>query len=154
VSVDDGTVSDLPRIRVAAILARGHSVVLVRHQRDDDTYWLLPGGGVDHGEALDDALIREVQEETTLTIRPRRLVLVNDSIPPDRRRHILNLTFTADIVGGELRRGSDARVAEARFVPVDDLANLVLYPDIREHLMRGLREGFGEGPAYLGNLWK
>lgn len=143
-----------PRIRVAAIIVQEDGILLVRHEKEGQSYWLLPGGGVDYGETAAEALVRELKEEAGLDIRVRDLVLVNDSIPPDKHRHILNLCFMADAIGGVLALGQDRRVAEAAFVPVRELAALTLYPDVREELVRGIRDGFGATPAYLGNLWR
>jgi len=143
-----------PRVRVAAIVVRDDALLLVQHEKAGRRYWLLPGGGVDYGETLAEALVREVREETGLDVRVGDLVLVHDSLPPDRHRHIVNVYFTAECPGGDLRLGSDARLVDARFVPVDDLPGLDLYPDIRAELLRVTREGLGNGPRYLGNLWK
>lgn len=143
-----------PRIRVAAILAEDGKILLARHEKDGQTYWVLPGGGVKHGESLADALVREALEETGLAIRVGELVMVNDSIPPDGHRHIVNVYFVAEIEGGNLCLGSDERLAEVRWMPLEELPRLRFYPDVREDLLRGLREGFAHVPRYLGNLWK
>jgi len=141
------------RIRVAAIIQRGESILLVRHEKDGRSYWMLPGGGVDVGERLDTALVRELREEVGIEIHPGRLVLVNDSIAPDHHRHILNLYFTADIVRGEPVLGNDARVVEVAFQPVTGLVQLVMYPDFAAELSRALESKFQEQPSYLGNYW-
>lgn len=143
-----------PRVRVAAIVVRDDAILVVQHEKGGRRYWLLPGGGVDYGETLVDAVVREVKEETGLGVRVGQLVLANDTIPPDRHRHIVNLCFRAELEGGELRPGRDHRLIEARFVPVDKLVELDLYPDIRAELLAGIRDGFGHAPRYLGNLWK
>jgi len=106
-----------PRIRVAPIVVRDHALLLVRHVKGDRTYWLLPGGGVDYGETLGEALLREIKEETNLDTELGELVMVNDSIPPDGHRHVVNLYFTARVTGGELRKGAESNLAELRFVP-------------------------------------
>jgi len=144
-----------PRVRVAAIIVRDNYILLAQHAKEGKTYWVLPGGGVDFGETAAEALVRELKEETNLDIEVGALVMANDSIPPDGHRHILNLYFTAKVTGGRLRIGAgDKRLVGARFVPIDELTSLVLFPDVRELLLEGCRRGFGAGARYLGNLWK
>lgn len=146
--------SENPRIRVAAVIVQEGKILLVRHVKDGKTYWLVPGGGVDYGESLAEAVARELKEEACLDIRVGELILANDSIPPDKSRHIVNLYFSAEIVGGQVRLGEDERVAELRFVPLDDLADLVFYPDIRAELLDAIKQNFAMHAAYVGNLWK
>ena len=142
-----------PRIRVAAVIVRDGAVLLIRHAKEGRTYWLLPGGGVDYGEPLGAALIREVKEETNLDIRPLDVVFVNDSIPPDGRRHIVNVYFTAEVQGGIPTLGEEENLSALRFVPAGRLAHLDFYPDIREWLVPGIEAGFAHSAPYLGNLW-
>ncbi len=142
-----------PRVRVAAICVRDDALLLVRHVKDGKTYWLLPGGGVDYGETLVEALRREVMEETNLDIAPRDAVIITDSIRPDGGRHILNVCFTADVQGGALERGDDERLAEVRFLPVAEIGDLALYPDLRDVLIRGIREGFPGKAEYKTHEW-
>jgi 8-oxo-dGTP diphosphatase len=143
-----------PRIRVAAIIVRGNTVLLVKHRKAGRSYWMLPGGGVRHGESLAEAVVRELQEETALIVRPLDLVLANDSIVPDGSRHILNLCFTAEIEGGTLRCGEDPRVAEAAFLPVEELGCVELFPAYGETLKNMIRAGFPDRARYLGRLWR
>ncbi len=143
-----------PRVRVAAIVVDDGRLLLVRHSKDGRSYWLLPGGGVDFGEPAGEALAREVREETGLEIRVRDLVFANDSIPPDAHRHIVNLYFTADLIGGTLSCGEEERLEAAAFVPVADLEDIVLFPDIRDVLLPALRDGFRGTARYLGNRWQ
>ena len=58
--------SGAPRIRVAALLRHGDSVLLCEQRKGDRAYWLLPGGGVEEGESLHVALARELTEECAL----------------------------------------------------------------------------------------
>ncbi len=143
-----------PRIRVAAIIVQDDSILLVRHVKDGQTYWLLPGGGVEFGESLEEALVRELQEEANLDIKVKDLVIANDSLPPDRHRHVLNLYFTAEIVDGELICAKDERIAEMRFMAIEKLPELTFYPDIREQLAEEISNDFPNRALYLGKMWK
>jgi len=144
---------DGPRVRVAAIIVRDGEILLVRHVKHGKTYWLLPGGGVHYGQTLEDALVREIKEETNLDVVVERPVMINDSVPPDRHRHVLNICFTARVTGGTLLTEENAVLKEARFVPIDTLADLPLFrPDIRTPLLDAYNRGFPE-TLYLGNIW-
>lgn len=138
---------------MAAIIRTGDTLLLVKHAKGGRTYWLLPGGGVDKGETLEQALTRELKEETNLDIRVGDLVLANDSIAPDGGRHVVNLYFVAEVVQGDVAAGEDGRVTGAEYVPIADLAALTFYPDIRAALVEGLAKGFRGAPAYLGAIW-
>ena len=145
--------SRAPRLRVAAIVREGDTILLVRHEKAGQTYWLLPGGGVDFGESLVEALQREMREETGLEVDVGELVLVNDSISPDGNRHIVNLCFLAEVRHGKLTLGAEDRLAEVRYVELDEIAKLKFYPDVRHHLLTGLREGFTRKAVYTGEVW-
>lgn len=142
----------LPRIRAAVALENEDGVLLVRHQKGAKTYWLLPGGGVDYGEPTQEAARREMTEETGLEVEIGPLLLVGETISPDGNRHVLHLVFRGRQTGGSLRQSEDHRVVEARFVPLEQLSELVIHPPLREPLVRALRDPAYQG-QYLGGLW-
>lgn len=142
------------RIRVAAILVEDGHLLLVQHEKAGRTYYMLPGGGVDPGETLAQALERELLEETGLTVCTGDLVLASDAIAPDGSRHVLNLCFTATRLGGTPTLGDDPRIVAISRVPVSDLPSLPLFPDFGEKLQALILAGFPERACYLGNLWK
>ena len=144
-----------PRVRVAAIIVKGDSILLVRHEKPSGaTYWLLPGGGVDYGESLAEGLKREVREETGLEVSVGDLVLASDTIAPDGSRHVVNLCFRAPVTGGALRAGDEPELAEVAYRPIAELPRLDLRPGVAADLVALLADDKVSGARYLGRIWK
>jgi 8-oxo-dGTP diphosphatase len=140
-----------PQIRVAAVIVRDDEILLARHERNGKRYWVLPGGGVEYGETLEEALVRELMEESGFEIRVGPIRLIHDSIRPDGRRHVVNICFTAKIVAGKLKVGREGRLIDVRFVPLKRLPRIKLCPDVASQILKSARKSKA---AYLGNLWK
>jgi len=68
-------------------------------------YWTLPGGGLNFGEAPADAMVREVEEETGLHVRPTSLAGVDSVLRTgdDHDYHSIRIIYFAQVVGGHLR---------------------------------------------------
>ena len=92
--------------------------------------WSLPGGKLELGETLRDGVVREVREETGLTVAPGLIVEVVDRIVRDDegrvRYHYVLIDFLCSRVDGELRAGSDAE--DAAWVPRSELADRNIAP--------------------------
>lgn len=148
-------VSESPRIRVAALLVCDGKVVVVRHRSAGRPYHLLPGGGVDYRETLEEALLREVLEETGFTASLGDLLFVNDTIDPNGPRHVVNITFSATVVGGELTNMPiDDNVEAVELVAPEDLAALDLRPPMAAEIVAVLSGTNGSTPhRYLGSLF-
>ena len=141
------------RVRVAACLCRGREILLVAHEKGDHRYWLLPGGGVEEGETLVDALRREILEETGLEINVGRLAIVCEAINAESR-HILNMVFAATVTGGTLTVGRDGVLCDAVWTDRDRLADLELYPAVASDVLECWDEDFGGDVRVLGNVWR
>lgn len=142
------------RIRVAGILVRDEQILLVRHEKDGRSYWLIPGGGVDFGESAEKALIREFQEEVGLEIKVGKLVLVHDSIPPNRHRQVLNLYFLVKAEKFDLNVTQDAVLKDASFYPLTEFMKMQVNPDMKKEIMEGIANQWVDSCRYLGNQWK
>lgn len=142
------------RIRIGAVCREDDEILLVEHEKDGKRYWLLPGGGMRVGETAEEALVREVFEETSLTVEVGRQLYVCESISPDRTRHIVHLVFEASRVGGSPGASADPRVRASAFVPIESLPNIILYPPVSPWLMKGFKHGFTEHLEYLGEMWE
>ena len=114
---------DAPRVGVGAVILDGTRVLLARRGRAPSAgKWSIPGGLVDVGERLEDALLREIEEESGLRVRLLGLCGVIDRVVREQdavRYHYVIIDYAAEPVGGRLQAGSD--VAEVRWVELDEL---------------------------------
>lgn len=129
-------------------------ILTVRHVKDGRAYHLLPGGGVEVGETVGDALVREVREETGIDCEVGVPLFITDSIAPDLSRHVVQITFLARAVGeSPTEHPRDPRVAGVDVVPLTRLEDLDLRPAIATEILTAAKTGF-TGPArYLGPIW-
>ncbi|MGM9992123.1 MAG: NUDIX domain-containing protein [Candidatus Bruticola sp.] len=141
------------RIRVAVILCQGSRVLLVEHQKNGRKYWLLPGGGVEFGESLSACAVRELKEETNLDIEVGNLAFIADSIAPDNSRHVVHVVFYAREVGGQLKVGDEERLYTVKYVDINELNGLLMYPPISEEIIAAIKNKQTYHPSYLGSMW-
>ena len=108
-----------PTVAVGAFVfdAQRRLLVVKRGKPPGEGMWSVPGGTQEPGETLAQAVAREVREETGLVVAVRALACVVERI--DDQFHYVILDYNADVIGGELRAGSDVR--DAKFVAFEDL---------------------------------
>jgi 8-oxo-dGTP diphosphatase len=143
------------KVRVAGIYTRGDEILLVNHVKDGRSYWLLPGGGLEFGESLAEGLERELQEEAGLQTKTGRLLLLAESIPPDKHRHVLNLVYLGEITSGEAKLNEvSERLKGVEWKKRAEMKDLTFFPDFKDALLRHWDAGFGLPAETLGDLWK
>ena len=101
---DERTYPQRPYLAVSAAIIRGGKVVR-RARRPALNLYTLPGGAVELGEPLIDAVVREVREETSLSVEPVALAGHREVIARDAQgrveRHFVILCFAARWLAGE-----------------------------------------------------
>jgi 8-oxo-dGTP diphosphatase len=122
---------DSPWLGVGGLIFQDGQVLLVKRGREPGAgQWSIPGGMVDVGETVKEAVKREIREETGLRVEVGDLVEVFERILPDDQGriqyHYVVLDYLCRGVGGRLEASSDA--AEVVFYPIPDLRNLKLFP--------------------------
>lgn len=153
------------RVRVGGLLfddsGDPNALVLVEHAGiwSSEPFWTPPGGGVEFAESLEEALVREVKEETGLDVEVDPLRYVLDFVRPPL--HAVSFYFECRAPDGldALSTGSDPELRDGqlirsvRMVPFGELQGLNVYPEgMGEWLPEDARSGFEGGVQYVGAL--
>jgi 8-oxo-dGTP diphosphatase len=124
---------DRPFLAVSAAIVREGQVLVVRRARAPaNGLFSLPGGVVEAGETLHEAVMREIREETSITIEPVSLAGFRETVTRDKdnrvERHFVILPFAARWIAGEANLNEE--LSEARWVTPDVIASLQTTPGL------------------------
>lgn len=124
------------RVAAYAVCVRDGQLLLARSPAAGGGHeWVLPGGGMDHGEHPNDTVVRELEEETGYHVEVTGLLgmdSLHHVVPWSYRRkvdhHGLRIVYEARIVGGELRDEVGGSTDMAAWHPLDDVSGLTRVP--------------------------
>jgi 8-oxo-dGTP diphosphatase len=130
-----------PLVGVGAVIVQNHRVLLIlRRQPPLLGEWSLPGGVLECGETLREAVVREAHEETGLAIEVVEMLGVYERVIRNDegrvRYHFVLIDFLCRPIGGDLKAGSDA--ADVRWFMRNELPALNLAPDADDVVLKGL----------------
>jgi len=112
-----------PKLTVDGIIIKEQKILLVKRRNEPfKGQWALPGGYVEYGEKVENAIVREITEETSLKVKIKHLVGVYSDPNRDPRGHSVTIVFSIEILSGVLKSGDDA--SDAKFFNLDNLPNL------------------------------
>jgi len=112
-----------PALTVDGIFIQDRKILLIKRKHQPfKGQWALPGGFVEYGETTEDAVIREMFEETGLKTKIRHLVGVYSDPHRDTRGHTVSVVYSLEICNGEMKSGNDA--ADVDFFDVNELPSL------------------------------
>jgi len=112
-----------PAVTVDGVIIKDQLILLVQRRHEPfQGLWALPGGFVEYGETTEQAVTREVREETGLETIVRGLLGVYSDPNRDPRGHTITVAYLVTSIGGDLIAGDDA--ASVRYFKRDELPRL------------------------------
>ena len=141
---------------MSAVLRREGRTLLIRQEKPGKEYWLLPGGGVNVGETLLQAVQRELAEECGIVedLPLEGPIAVVESIAPHGvpAKHVVHIIFAGYLGGRSLEAvtSKDAAIRGHRLFGGEELEGLPLHPPIQRFLARWQP---GDPVVYLGAMW-
>ncbi|MDT7900946.1 MAG: NUDIX hydrolase [Acidianus sp.] len=122
-----------PLVAVGGVIFYGKKVLLVQRSKPPNKgSWAIPGGKVEFGETLMEALIREMKEELNVIVEPKELLGVVEIIKEGF--HYVILDFICEIKSGEIKAGSDA--LDARFFSLEEMGKIPISPTTIEMIKK------------------
>ena len=113
----------IPKITTDGIVIKNQQILLISRKNPPfKGKWALPGGFVEYGEKTEDAVIREVYEETGLKTKINKLVGVYSDPNRDPRGHTISIVYMLDLIGGIPNEGDDA--SNVKFFNIKQLPQL------------------------------
>lgn len=148
------------RVSAKAIIVKNNKLLTAKKEDENGFFYTIPGGGQNHSESLEQALLRECREEISVEVKVKRLLFIRDYIGANhefpehaqRKVHHLEIMFEAEIISGTPQNGNepDNGQLSVEWLPLDELESYRLYPKaLIKHLKKfsGIKEGI-----YLGDV--
>lgn len=135
----EGEYPDSPMLAVGGVVIRGQRVLLVRRGKAPSKgQWAIPGGRVELGETLQEAVEREILEETGVRVQAGEICHVFDVVRRDEaghvRFHYVIVDLMAEYVSGEPHAADDA--SEAGWLAPEELRDLTVNRNTRDLLKK------------------
>ena len=133
------------RVKARAVVVRDGRLLVSRERRRAIEHLLLPGGRVQDGESITDALVREVREETGLEVVPQRLLYIAEVVGA-YGAHDLNLIWLAELAD------AGAAISDDLLLAFDDDRLSSIMPPIVDQIAADAADGWQHPPRWLGNV--
>ncbi|GBF36610.1 8-oxo-dGTP diphosphatase [Methanofervidicoccus abyssi] len=114
-----------PSLTVDGILEVGGKILLVKRKNPPfKDFWAFPGGFVNYGERTEEAVVREVFEESGIKTKVKDLLGVYSDPNRDPRGHTVSVVYVLEYIGGSPKGLDDAK--EAKFFNIDEIEDMDL----------------------------
>jgi len=109
-----------PKVTVDGVIFKNNKILLIKRKNEPfKGKWALPGGFVEYGEKVEDAVIREIFEETSLKTKICDIFGIYSEPNRDPRGHVISVVYLLEIISGKLKGNDDA--SDAKFFNLENL---------------------------------
>ena len=138
----------MKRTRAVGIVINNQHVLLIQRLVEEKEYYVFPGGGVEEGEEIEDAVLRELYEETTVKASIQKLIYHFNYLDQDSEHFF----YLCNYIDGtpELGEGNEKKEMEAGtayykplWFPIENLSQTTIYPmEARNWLIADIKNNF------------
>jgi ADP-ribose pyrophosphatase YjhB (NUDIX family) len=140
------------RIRVSALFEREDEILCMKYIYGGKEIFALPGGGVDKDVPLQEAIVAEWRKEIGVKLEIGDIILIGEAPAIKRHPQTLHIVFNAlEILGTPKIRPDSTRSLDIAWVPMENLPQTPLYPDVGKKLYETLRAKTRRSLEFIGN---
>jgi len=122
-------------VRPAVLIIENQQVLTMQYKYDGQEIYNLPGGNLELGEYLSEALSREMQEELDIEVAVGEMILVGEVYFEDRKKHTLHLLFEGKITAGIPKLNpNETSALGIKWLNMSDLEKVNLYPNLSKSI--------------------
>ncbi len=142
-------------IRPSTLLVKNNKILVLESEYNSGNFYLLPGGGIEDYETLQETAIRETKEETNLDVKISKLLYLQEWINKSRNKNVLYAIFLAEIMKGEETHLNDpclekGHIKKLVWKTVEELEQLTFFPkEALPFIKKDLQNGFKRDFIYL-----
>ena len=139
----------MPYIRAVGIIIHDKKILLMHRQNDGRAYFVFPGGHKEAYETLEEATVREVLEETSVSVSIKKLLYHHIYDDGGERFYFLCRYLEGEVkLGGpEQEHATEKNQYDPRWIPLSALPNTLVYPlEIRDWILKDIENGFQDTP--------
>lgn len=139
-------------IRAVAIVIKNDEVLLIFRKNDGKQYYVFPGGGVEKDETVEEAVTRELKEETSMEVKIEKLLYHHIYNNPDSEQFFYLCKYISgdpklDENSPESKRNCENDYYEPAWFKIDELSKILVYPlEIRDWFIEDFKNNFVDTP--------
>lgn len=127
------------KVRAAGFIFHEDRLLLLEHIKGKKRYWVVPGGGIEPGETVRKALVREMKEELGLDVVESSYLFSDEVILPGK--HNIDIYFLCSVKGLDRITVEDSPgIGRFAFFSEKEIQGLTMRPDLRDPILRIFRK--------------